>query len=90
METSNQNQQQQQSKIRSLIAPDVERRKELRSTFKEISYYLLIGIISIIIIIWYIYTIIYFYMINWIIFYVLWGDYFVESINIICGYNRNN
>ena len=47
METSNQNQQQQQSKIRSLIAPDVERRKELRSTFKEISYYLLIGIISI-------------------------------------------
>ena len=50
METSNQNQQQQQSKIRSLIAPDVERRKELRSTFKEISYYLLIGIISIIII----------------------------------------
>lgn len=44
METSNQS----QSKIRSLIAPDVEKRKELRATFKEISYYLLIGIISII------------------------------------------
>ena len=42
METSN------QSKIKNLVAPDAERRRATQEKLKEISCYLLIGIISII------------------------------------------
>lgn len=44
METS------KESKLKKIVAPDLETRNAIRSTFREISYYLIIGIVSIIII----------------------------------------
>ena len=46
METSNK----KENKIRKILAPDLEKQKEIRTTFRDISYFLIIGIISIIVV----------------------------------------
>ena len=46
METSNK----KENKIKKILAPDLETQKELRTTFRDISYFLIIGIISIIVV----------------------------------------
>ena len=46
METSNK----KENKLRKILAPDLEKQKELRTTFRDISYFLIIGIISIIVV----------------------------------------
>lgn len=45
METSK-----EESKIKKFLAPDLNKQREIKNTFKEISYYLIIGLISIIIV----------------------------------------
>ena len=46
METSNK----KENKLKKILAPDLETQKELRTTFRDISYFLIIGIISIIVV----------------------------------------